>query len=69
MASITSANKATLDLNRQTSQHWADMMDADENHPQGVLGSITLNEKYMNAMAGDPSRVSIEQLVKPLEMF
>ena len=36
------------------------MMDADENHPQGVLGSITLNEKYMNVMAGDPSRVSIE---------
>ena len=23
----------------------------------------------MNAMAGDPSRVAIEQLVKPLEIF
>lgn len=36
---------------------------------QGVLASITLNEKYMNAMSGDPTRVTIEQLVKPLELF
>jgi len=48
---------------------WTEYKDADDQQTQGILASITLNEKYMNAMSGDPSRVSIEQLVKPLELF
>ena len=47
---------------------WTDLNPIDE-ITQGVLASIPLNAKYMNAMAGDPSRVAIEQLVKPLEIF
>ena len=48
---------------------WTEYKDEGEQPTQGVLASITLNEKYMNSMAGDPTRVSIEQLVKPLEIF
>ncbi len=54
---------------RQTSQMWTDIRDVDEGQAQGVMASIQLNEKYMNAMSGDPGRVAIENLVKPLEFF
>lgn len=65
------AKKPALDLVKRQSvgQMWNDLRDADEQPTQGVLASIELNEKYMHAMSGDPSRVSIEQLVKPLEIF
>ena len=55
-------------VKRQSSQMWTDLNPIDE-ITQGVISSIQLNAKYMNAMAGDPSRVAIEQLVKPLEIF
>ena len=48
---------------------WNDLRDADDQPTQGVLASIQLNEKYMNVISGDPSRVAIEHLVKPLEIF
>jgi len=67
---VTLKKTASLDLSkRQSSQMWSEMRDADENQAQGVLASIQLNEKYLNAMAGDPAKVCIDQLVKPLEFF
>ena len=50
----------SFDLLKRQSSQWTDMGDPDEPQAQGVLSSIQLNEKYMNAMAGDPSRVTIE---------
>ena len=56
-------------IKRQSSHMWDELRDLDEPIVQGVLCSIQLNEKYMNAMPGDPTKVAVEQLVKPLEFF
>ena len=68
--SLAKMQLSALELTkRQSSQMWTDLRDGDDQPTQGVLASIQLNEKYMNAMSGDPSRVDIEHLVKPLEIF
>lgn len=48
---------------------WNELRENDEGDTQGVVSSVWLSEKYMNVMSGDPHKVSVKNLVKPLEFF
>jgi hypothetical protein len=77
LKSALKKSQSDIGLQRQqSSSAWKgaadyDLQNLDGEEIEGVYGlkhqTHDLNERYLHCMSGDPSRIPIESLVKPLE--